>query len=118
MIKHIEEGKCLRCGKEITDSNSLDTLVGPECRKKHWVLENNVKASVFIHNMMFIEDDRWKLVHKAMSETDSKILFDIKYVPRWEHARPGNEIKEIDIWINARDFCLSIAEEIELAIRN
>jgi len=116
MIKHKEEGKCLRCGIKITDSNSLDTLVGPECRKKHWVLENNVKASVFIHNMMFIEDDRWKLVHKAMSETDSKILFDIKYVPRWEHARPGNEIKEIDIWINARDFCLSIAEEIELEL--
>ena len=47
--KHTEEeGTCLRCGRELNDHLSLDTMVGPECRKKHWEHETDVEGAILI----------------------------------------------------------------------
>ena len=122
------EGKCLRCSKELKDSKSLQTLVGPECRDKHWIQDQMIKTCVLIRDGEgpLTEWERIQEINRVADETSSDIVFEcitglenepssVRGRPHWDY---DVKVKvQTKMWIRCDRFITELTEKLEKAHR-
>ena len=117
------EGKCLRCSKELKDSKSLQTLVGPECRDKHWIQDKMIKTSVLIRDGEgpLTEWERIQEINRVADETSSDIVFEcvtmlvnkpqVRADLEWEYDMKIQV--QTKMWLRCDRFITELTEKLE-----
>lgn len=115
---YTDEGKCLRCGKKLSDQTSIDSMVGPECKGLHWNPLNTVKTVVSISSQKNLEDERNP--REFMEEMEADILFACKskeYTWESQNYTGRHDVTEfafdVEVWVRAEKFCTIITSGYE-----
>ena len=127
---HKDKGKCLRCGKKLTNSKSQKMLVGPECAETHWTQAGTTKASVMLEPERSLNPpsdwkERIKQIQHYADETESEIVYEC-YAYGVEHGglfgfHPDQERcfagATIYMWVKCSNFISSVTEYLEKELR-
>lgn len=127
---HKEKGKCLRCGKKLTNSKSQKMLVGPECAETHWTQAGTTKASVMLEPVRSLNPpsdwkERMKAIQHYADETESDIVYECyaygeEYGGLFGCKPTENRIfagATVYMWVKCPNFISAVTEHLEKELR-
>ena len=127
---HKEKGKCLRCGKKLTNSKSQKMLVGPECAETHWTQAGTTKASVLLEPERSLKPpsdwkERMKQIQHYADETESEIVYECyaygeEYGGLFGHHTDQDRIfagATVYMWVKCPNFFSKVTVHLEKELR-
>lgn len=127
---HEDKGKCLRCGKKLTNSKSQKMLVGPECSETHWTQAGTTKAAVILEPERSLKPpsdwkERIKQIQHYADETESEIVYECyafgaEYGGLFGHHPDQDRIfagATVYMWVKCPNFISKVTEHLEKELR-
>lgn len=127
---HKEKGKCLRCGKKLTNSKSQKMLTGPECADTHWTQAGTTKAAVILEPRRNISPsgdwkERMEIIQHYADETESDIVYECYAYgahygglyglhPDQDRVFAGATVY---MWVKCPNFISKVTEHLEKELR-